>query len=356
MTNPNSLDSYSAAAADWRHLIRLNKRRSRFVIATFILIYLLIGLLVDMYIYSGYYPQATLSQLFFALITFTLFPKATLITVIIALISLWVTYAFADKLMLLGTEYRLINPETAQSTLEIQLYNVVEEMKIAAGLQYMPRVYLIEAPYMNAFASGYSEKSAMVAITRGLIEKLDRSELQAVMAHEISHIHHLDIKLTLMASVLTNLILMVLDVLFYTALFSNRRDEGRSRNQLLPIIMLLRWLLPLITVLLMLYLSRTREYMADAGCVQLTRENEPLARALLKIQQDYQNNTEEYTAITQQTAHESIRRQAYLFDPLQAGIQGFSSLSDTFSTHPDIRKRLAALGFKEKNDDDQPNS
>lgn len=337
------------SAADWRNLLRINKKRTRFVITTFILIYVVIGLLVDMFIYSGTYPSATLSQLFFALITFTLFPKATLITTFIAIISLWVTFKFSDKLMLLGTEYREITPETAKSVEEKQLYNVVEEMKVAAGLSYMPKVYLIEAPYMNAFASGYSEKSAMVAITRGLIDKLDRSELQAVMAHELSHIRHGDIKLTLMASVLANLMLMVVDMLFYGAIFGGRSsEEGRSRNQLLFVIMLLRWLLPLTTVLLMMYLSRTREYMADAGCVELTRDNEPLARALLKIQGDYQSNADTYSQISQQTRNESIRHQAYIFDPVQAGISGFNAVSDAFSTHPSIQKRLAALGFRMK--------
>lgn len=349
--SPNTpLDPYSAAAADWRASIKRNTRRTYFVIASFILIYLLMGLLVDMYIYSAHYPGASLSQLFVALITFTLFPKVTLITTLIAVISLMVTFSFHDKLMLLGTEYREITPESAQNTQELQLYNVVEEMKVAAGLRFMPKVYLIEAPYMNAFASGYSEKSAMVAITRGLIEKLDRSELEAVMAHELSHIRHMDIKLTLMASVLSNLLLIMLDLFFYNAIFSRRSEEDNGRrNQFLFIIILLRWLLPLVTVLLMLYLSRTREYMADAGCVELTRNNEPLARALLKIQGDYQSNAENYSALSQDTAHETIRRQAYLFDPLQAGIASTKSLADLFSTHPSIEKRLAALGFTQKN-------
>jgi len=153
----------------------------------------------------------------------------------------------------------------------------------------MPKVYLIEADYMNAFASGYSEKSAMVAITRGLIQKLNRAELQAVMAHELSHVRHMDIKLTLMASVLANLILIVLDIVFYNAIFSRRSsDENRSGNALLTAIIILRYLLPVINILLLLYLSRTREYMADAGCVQLTRDNQALATALLKINSDHQ--------------------------------------------------------------------
>jgi len=327
--------------ADWRALIRTNQNSTYIVIASFILIYLSLGLLVDVYLCSNTYPQTTLSQLFFALITFTLMPVATLVTLAIALISLWVTFTFHDNLMLLGTEYREITPDSAQTLQETQLYNVIEEMKIAAGLAYMPKVYLIEAEYMNAFASGYSEKSAMVAITRGLMEKLDRSELQAVMAHELSHIRHMDIKLILMASVLSNLSLMFIDILFNNA-FRSRRG-GRDRNGLLIIIMILRWVLPLITVLLMLYLSRTREYMADAGCVELTRENEPLGRALLKISGDYQQHAEQYSALSQQTSHESIRRQAYIFDPVQAGIAASSAMADMFSTHPSVEKRLEAL-------------
>jgi heat shock protein HtpX len=252
-------------------------------------------------------------------------------------------------LRLLGTNYREITPEAA-SLQEKQLYNTVEEMKVAAGLHYMPRVFLIEADYMNAFASGYSEKSAMIAITKGLLEKLDRAELQAVMAHELSHIRHLDIKLTLMASVLSNLMLMLIDILFYGVLFSRdrRRDEGGT-NWLVTVIIILRYVLPLITVLLMLFLSRTREYMADAGSAELTRDNEPLARALLKIKNDYDIHQEHYATEYQSTPHEAVRRESYIFDPVTAGFSAKSALSDTFSTHPSVEKRLAALGFKVKN-------
>ena len=109
----------------------------------------------------------------------------------IAGITLLITFSMYDKIMLLGTDSREITPETASLNLqEKQLYNVVEEMKVAAGLTFMPKVFIIEANYMNAFASGYSEKSAMVAITRGLMEKLDRAEMQAVMAHELASYRH----------------------------------------------------------------------------------------------------------------------------------------------------------------------
>lgn len=330
---------------DWRKTKRINNRKTFFVIGIFFLIYFALGMLVDIYIYSGQFPNAPLLSIAMGILTLQLFPLVTLIMLAIAAISIFVTLTLHDQLMLLGTEYHEITPTTANSHAETQLYNIIEEMKIAAGLRYMPKVYIIDADYMNAFASGYSEKSAMVAITRGLMEKLNRSELQAVMAHELSHIRHNDIKLTLMASVLANLMIMVLDIFFYNAIFSRRNNDDR-RNGLMMIIILLRYLLPVINILLLLYLSRTREYMADAGSVELLRDNQPLASALLKINNDHADKKDLYNAAYQQTPHENVRREAYIFDPTQAGINPMSSLADAFSTHPNLKDRLAALGFK----------
>ena len=344
----NILENFAASTANWRQSLRTNNRRTYIVITIFFLIYLAIGLLVDMYLYSGSYPQAPLPDIFSALITFQLFPISTCVMLIIAAVSLLITYSLYDKLMLLGTEYHEITPESAKSLEEKQLYNVVEEVKIAAGLQYMPRVFIIEADYMNAFASGYSEKSAMVAMTTGLMQKLKRDELQAVMAHELSHIRHMDIKLTLTASLLSNLTIMALDMLFYNIIFSGRRRDNRSQNSLATIIIILRYLLPVINICLLLYLSRTREYMADAGCVELTRNNQPLASALLKIQQDHLAHRDSYNAAYLNTSHENIRREAYIFDPAQAGFKGIESINDVFSTHPSIEDRLSAIGFKLK--------
>lgn len=337
--------NFTNSVMDWRSHLRRNQLRTRWVISIFIGFYLLIGLLIDLYIYSNNYPNVPTEIIFQALLTFKLAPLATLITVAIALISLLITYTLYDKIMLLGTDYHEITPETAQSLAEKQLYHVVEELKIAANLNFMPRVFIIEADYMNAFASGYSEKSAMVAITRGLMEKLERNELQAVMAHELSHIRHGDIKLTMTASILSNILLIAVDLLFYNIVF-NRDNEKRVDQRLVFIIILLRYLLPLVTLLLTLYLSRTREYMADAGCVELMRDNVPLAKALLKIHQDYQHNAEFYSQRYTQTAHEDVRRAAYLYDPSQSGISPLQSLATLFSTHPDISQRLAALGVK----------
>jgi len=348
----NKLAGYQISAADWRQQLRINERRTKLVIGLFILIYLAVGLLIDLYLHSGaVYTEggvvyAPLSETFVNLVTFKIIPWATLIMGGIAAFSIFITFSLHDKLMLLGTKYHEVTSENARSLEEQQLYNVVEEMKTAAGLRYMPKVYIIEADYMNAFASGYSEKSAMVVITHGLMQKLNRSELQAVMAHELNHIRHHDIKLTLMTSVLSNLMLMAIDILFYSVIFG----RGRSRdNRLVVVIMILRFLLPLLTIVLMLYLSRTREYMADAGAVELTRDNTPLANALLKIRGDHQQNKKAYGEAYLRTPHEDVRRAAYIFDPIQAGIEPVKSLSNLFSTHPTIKDRLKALGITSRN-------
>ncbi|STY30781.1 Zn-dependent protease with chaperone function [Legionella wadsworthii] len=339
-----SLEDYHGSVGNWREQIKRNQRKTFAVITLYILIFFAVGLIADLFILQSTYPQATLQQCFWALTHLRVIPYATILMIGFASISLLITYAFYDRIMLLGTEYHEITPETAQNLQEQQLYNVVEEMKVAAGLQYMPKVFIIEADYMNAFASGYSEKSAMVAITRGLMQKLNRAEMQAVMAHELSHIRHYDIKLTLTVAILSNILLIVVDMLFYSAVY--RRDNKREDNRLLMVIVILRYVLPLITLLLTLFLSRTRELMADAGCVELMRDNEPLARALLKINDDHQQNAERYSEEYGNTPHEQVRHASYLFDP--SDIDPVKSLSSAFATHPSIEQRLRALGFNRK--------
>lgn len=340
-----SLADYHGSAGDWREQLRKNQRKTRVVIGLFVGVYFIVGFIADVVVLHGMHPQITIEQSIYALTHFLVVPYATVLMVGIAVVSLLITYALYDRIMLLGTEYHEITPQTAQNVQEQQLYNVVEEMTVAAGLHYVPKVFIIEADYMNAFASGYSEKSAMVAITRGLIDKLDRAELQAVMAHELSHIRHGDIKLTLTVAVLSNILLIVIDILFYSMLFrqnNNRRDD----NRLFIVILILRYVLPLLTVLLTLFLSRTREYMADAGCVELMRDNGPLARALLKINSDHEQHADSYAREYGNTPHEEVRQASYLFDP--SGLDPVKSLSNAFATHPSIEQRLRALGFTRK--------
>src|SRR3990167_9907944 len=130
-----SLSEYSSSTSNWREQLRHNEHRTRGVIVMFIMIYVFVGLLVDVFILQNTYPQLSIEQCFYLLITFRVLPFATLLMGGIALVSLWVTYAMYDKIMLMGTEYHEITPETTQNLQEQQLYHVVEEMKVAAGLQ-----------------------------------------------------------------------------------------------------------------------------------------------------------------------------------------------------------------------------
>lgn len=339
-----SIENYHGSVCDWRKQIKENKRKTIAVIAFFVSAFFCVGGLVDVVLLQAQHPNIPIEQNMLALIRWQAIPYATLLLVGFASLCIFITYLHYDSIMLLGTNYKEITANTENNEVEQQLYHVVEEMKIAAGLNFMPKVFMIEANYMNAFASGFSEKSAMVAITRGLIEKLDRAELQAVIAHELSHIRHDDIKLNLTIAVLSNMMLIVVDVLFYSTLY--KRENKREDNRLVMVIIILRYVLPLTTVLLTLFLSRTREYMADAGCVELMRDNEPLARALLKISVDHKQYAGHYAEEYGKTAHEELRQASYLFDP--SDIDPIKSLSSSFSTHPSIDKRLHALGYKRK--------
>jgi heat shock protein HtpX len=339
-----NLSDLQAESSDWRGQLKKNRRKTRYVISMFLLIYLLVGLVVDVTLLLSQYPSLPIKESLQALITFQKAPYATLIMLIVAVVSLLITYAWYEKIMLLGTDSHEITGKNTESLKEQQLYHVVEEMKVAAGLGFMPKVYVIEADYMNAFATGFSEKSAMLAITRGLMEKCNRAELQAVMAHELSHIRHQDIRLTLTVAVLSNLTLIIIDLLFYNLLYG--RGDKKEDNRLFMVILVLRYVLPLITVILTLFLSRTREYMADAGAVELMRDNDPMARVLLKINEDNEMHAEQYSKDYAQTAHEQIRQASYLYDPSNLG--AMKSVFSLFSTHPSLVDRLAAIGFKQR--------
>lgn len=352
-------DQLQFGTMNWRQVVKRNQRRTYMVIATFILLFLCLGFLIDFVwrysefsqAYQVHYGQALPASLIFkALLTGQLIPYATIISSAVAVIWILITFAMYDKIMLSGTQYKEISAQSSDP-LEQRIYNVVEEMKIAAGMRYMPKVFMIEANYMNAFASGYSEKSAMVAITRPLAQSLNRDELQAVMAHELTHIRNQDIKLNLFVMVLSSMLLIMLNWMFYSMLFSggNRSNNNRNGNNVMAIIfmvvMLLRFILPFLTTVMMLFLSRTREYMADAGAVELMRTNEPMASALMKISQA--NRTPEAQQAYKQTANENLRRASYIDDPLTAGISG-QSQGDFFSTHPSLPNRLKSMGIRSR--------
>lgn len=218
-----------------------------------------------------------------------------------------------------------------------QLFNVVEEMSIAAGLP-MPDVYIIDDSAPNAFATGRDPQHAAVAITTGLLEKLDRDELQGVMAHEMSHIRNYDIRFAMLMAVMVGVIALMCDY-FRRMVFYGGRSRRRSRRSgggrgggpaqaiILIVALLLAILAPLFAKMIQMAISRQREFLADASAAELTRYPEGLARALEKIAGD----REPLEAANRATQH------LYIINPLRA-LGG-----NAFSSHPPTAERIARL-------------
>lgn len=221
-----------------------------------------------------------------------------------------------------------------------ELFNVVDEMRIAAGLP-MPKIYMIEDSAMNAFATGRDPEHGVVAITRGLRDKLTRDELQGVMAHEMAHIRHYDIRFALLMATMVGLIVFAADV-FLRMLFYSRVGSSRSSNKgggaamiiLVVATIVLAILAPILARMIQMTYSRRREFMADAGAVELTRNPEGLASALAKLADDPEPLVE---VANRGTAH------MYITNPLKKARASHGQKDSVFSSHPPIRKRIAAL-------------
>ncbi len=215
-----------------------------------------------------------------------------------------------------------------------QLYNVVEELSIAAGIP-MPKIYLIDDTAPNAFATGRSPKAASVAITRGLLEKLDREELQGVMAHELSHIRNRDILYTTLVALLVGTIVLLCDFSYRSFRYGRRLRSGDRSGQgnaiFLVVAILLALFAPLFAQILQFAVSRQREYLADASGAELTRYPEGLASALEKISKD----KEVLEVANRATQH------LYIVNP----IKPFESRAQNniFSTHPPLEERIKRL-------------
>jgi heat shock protein HtpX len=217
---------------------------------------------------------------------------------------------------------------------EPELYRVVENLSIGSGLP-MPKVYVIEDSAPNAFATGRDPKHASVAATRGLLDKLDKSELEGVMAHEMSHIGNYDIRVMTITVVLIGVIALLADLfLRWTWFGAGRRDSNRDKGGAAALLIVLAIvfaiLAPLIARLISLAISRKREYLADASGALLCRNPDALARALEKISSD----REPLEVANKATAH------LYIENPLK---EHRSLLNNLFSTHPPVEDRIRLL-------------
>lgn len=247
------------------------------------------------------------------------------------------SYYAGDRLVLLSSGAKEV-PQQDPPDQYRQLLNVVTEMSIASGLP-MPRVYLINDSAPNAFATGRDPKHASVAVTSGLLEKMDREELQGVLAHELSHVGNYDIRFALLVGVLVGSIALLSDwFLRFTFWGGGRRGGGGDRDRgggglviiLLAVALLLAIVAPIIGRLVQLAVSRRREELADVSAVELTRNPIGLARALRSISDD----PEVLEVANRATQH------LYFVNPIKSFENRAKSMWDT---HPPIAERIAVL-------------
>jgi heat shock protein HtpX len=251
------------------------------------------------------------------------------LAVVVSMGMAMVGYYASDKIVLAISRARPVTKEEYP-----YLYNVVEGLAIAAGIP-APRCYVIDDTAPNAFAAGRKPETAVICVTTGILEKLNRVELEGVIAHEMSHIKNYDVRLQTLIVVMAGIVALLSDWMLRTFMWGGGRRRGRSGNGaaggiLVLVGLALAVLSPLIATIIQLAVSRKREFLADASGAMLTRYPAGLASALRKISAD----TEPLEAANKATAH------LYIVNPLKNLKGGVNKL---FSTHPPIEERIAAL-------------
>ena len=296
--------------------IRANKRRSAVLIVVMAVLLFSIG-----YFVGAAYLGDGLSGLVIAFI----------IWLILTLIS----YNSGDSIFLSVSGARKIKPDDHPV-----LWNVVEEMKIASGLPKMPDVYIIDDPSPNAFATGRNPEKSAVAVTAGLLETLNRSELQGVMAHELGHVKNRDILYMMMIGVMVGAIALIADVamrmLFFGGMGRRRtssKDSGGGQAIVMVIALVLIILAPIIAQIVYFAVSRKREYLADASAAQFTRYPEALASALEKIS----GKPQKMKNVSKVVAP------SYIIDPTLSAASHKRTKANLFSTHPPTAERIRIL-------------
>ena len=241
--------------------------------------------------------------------------------------SALVSYFAGDKLILAQSQARELGPDEEQ-----QLRDIVESLALGLGIP-TPKIYMIEDSAPNAFATGRDPQHASIAVTRGLLDKLDRTELEGVIAHELSHVGNRDIRVMVLVTVLVGTVALLADVMWRSFFWTQggRRDRDRGGGAIIAVIAIaLAVLTPIIATLIQLAVSRQREYLADASGALLTRYPPGLASALRKIAAD----KEPLEVANKATAS------LYIANPLKDAPAFFDHL---FDTHPPIEERIKRL-------------
>lgn len=253
-------------------------------------------------------------------------PNILYFFVIFSILMNFFSYWFSDKIVL-----TLAGAKEAKREEYFDLYTSVENLSITAGLP-MPKVYVVQDPAPNAFATGRDKNHAVVCATTGLLDILEKNELEGVLAHELSHIGNKDMLLSTVVVVLVGFVTIVADVFRRNLFFGRSRDNDNKANGVLMLVgIILSILAPIFAVLIQLAISRKREFLADASGALLTRYPEGLASALRKISQHSQPMVRQSGAI----AH------LYIADP--KGSNFGKKISGFFATHPPVEERIKAL-------------
>lgn len=254
-------------------------------------------------------------------------PNILYFFVIFSVIMNITSYWYSDKIAL-----SLANAHPATREQYFEFYTIVENLAITAGLS-MPKVYVIDDPSPNAFATGRNKEHAVIAVTTGLLSIMNKTELEGVVAHEMSHIGNKDMLVSTVAVVLVGFVAIVSDMMMRMSFFGGRRNDDREGNGIFMIIgILVAILAPIASSLIQLAISRKREYLADASGALLTRYPEGLASALEKISEYGRPMKAQSTAI----AH------LYIANPLGSG-KFVKNVSNLFSTHPPVEDRIKRL-------------
>lgn len=288
-----------------------NKRKTWFLMSAFLVFVIMVG-----YVFS------------LALDTSVILYVAVAFSVISAFVSYW----WSDKIVLKMSGAKEVKFENNK-----ELYRIVENLCITAGLP-VPKIYIINDPAPNAFATGRDPEHAVVAVTSGLLQKLERNELEGVIAHELSHIGNRDILIATITTVLVGFIVLLADWFSHWVFWGGLRDRGGERGGQLQIIfiivaIILSILAPIFAYMMQFAISRKQEFKADADGALLTRYPEGLARALEKISQD----SHELKAANRATAH------MYISNPFKKGRKKKGFWAKAFMSHPPTEERIAAL-------------
>ena len=281
-----------------------NVRKTWFLMTTFFVVIILIG-----FVFSRAYGNPSILYAFF----------------IFSIVMNMVAYWQSDKIAI-----RMAGAKPADGPQYLELNRIVENLAITAGLP-KPRVYIINDPAPNAFATGRNAKKGVVAFTTGLLEKLDRSELEGVAAHELSHIGNRDILVSTVAVVLAGFVSIVADMFLRSQIFGGGDRDNKAGSALMIIGIILSILAPIFAMLVQLSISRKREFLADASGALLTRYPEGLASALQKISA--------YSR-PMQKAHDAT---AHLFIANPFGAKSLRGFHKLFMTHPSVEDRVSAL-------------